>query len=331
MIRRVLLRALLLVVVAGAIPVGRGPEYAVAETIACPSTGTSLDVRREAALQEDGALLYRVVLPGLAFGEPLPRPDAALVELGDRLAAIIADAATQGRFSVAVTDLQTMQTVGVQTNRQQLAGCVMNLFAIIATLQAVEEGHLRLEDVDATIRQTIWASDAAAARQLYRAVGGGDAVAGVARVNELLGELGMSSSQVDHPPAFVHESIGIGQDNLVTASDVNHALAQVYAGTVLGPELTAYLFEAMTHVKPGLNYLTAIVSGPALVSHKNGFLWTSEGFVDNDTAVVRFGPNLEHAYAITFLSEAVPVKYADIPTGQAVVREVWAYFEQTYE
>src|SRR5690606_30955963 len=188
-----------------------------------------------------------------------------------------------------------------------------------------------LGDVDATIRQTIWASDAAAARELYRAVGGGDAVAGVSSVNTLLQELGMTSSQVDHPPAFVHESIGLGPDNLVTTRDVNHALAQVYAGEVLSPELTDYLLEAMTHVKPGLNYLTAIVNGPALVSHKNGFLWTSDGYVDNDAAIVRFGPNLEHAYAITFLSEAVPVKYADIPVGQALVREVWAYFDEAYE
>jgi hypothetical protein len=53
--------------------------------------------------------------------------------------------------------------------------------------------------------------------------------------------------------------------------------------------------------------------------------------VDNDAAIVRSGPNLEHAYAITFLSEAVPVKYADIPTGQAIMREVWAYFDEAYD
>ncbi len=324
-------RLLLACAVLGAATSSPGVPKATTEELACPAPVPGQDVRQEAAVAEAGALQHRVFLPGLASGEPIPRPDAGLVALGDRLAAIVAAAQTPGRFGVAVTDLQTMQTVGVDMDRQQLAGCVMNLFAIIATLQAVESGELRLEDVDATIRQTIWASDAAAARQLYRAIGGGDAVAGVARVNALLGELGMTSSQIDHPPAFVNESIGIGADNLVTARDVNHGLAQVYAGAVLGPELTAYLLEAMTHVKPGLNYLTAVVNGPALVSHKNGFLWATEGFVDNDTAITRFGPNLEHAYAITFLSEAVPVKYADIPTGQAVVRETWEYFGQAYD
>ncbi len=321
-------RLLLLLAVAGVFQADTGQHLARAEEIACPAQGPSVDVRREAITT---TYPFRVVIPGISAGEALPRPGSGLVELSDRLASIVAGARTPGRFSVAVTDLQSMETVGVNIDRQQLAGCVMNLFAIVATLQAVDEGRIELASVDATIRQTIWASDAAAARQLYRAAGDGDVVEGVRVVNALLHELGMTSSQVDHPPAFVQESIGIGRDNLVTTRDVNHALAQVYAGQVLSPGLTAYLLEAMTNVKPGLNYLTAIVNGRALVSHKNGFLWTSEGYVDNDTAIVRFGPNLEHAYAITFLSEAVPVKYADIPTGQALVREVWAYFDEAYD
>ena len=326
--RSSLFRLTLLFGLAGVFHADTGPQVAQAEEFACPGPVQSVDVRHEAV---GVSWPYRVVLPGLAAGEAIPRPDAGLVALSDRLAAIVSDALTPGRFSVAVTDLQSGETVGVNIDRPQLAGCVMNLFAIVATLQAVDGGRIALVDVDATIRQTIWASDATAARELFRAAGGGDVVAGVAVVNALLKELGMTSSLVDHPPAFVHESIGINSDNWITSRDVNQALAQIYAGQVLSADLTAYLLEAMTHVKPGLNYLTAIVNGPALVSHKNGFLWTSEGFVDKDAAIVRFGPNLEHAYAITFLSEAVPVKYADIPTGQALVREVWEYFDETYD
>jgi hypothetical protein len=153
----------------------------------------------------------------------------------------------------------------------------------------------------------------------------------VRAVNALLQELGMTSSRVDHPPAFPHESIGIDADNWLTARDVNRGLAAFYAGEVLSAELTSYLIEAMTQVKPGLNYLTAIIAGPAVVSHKNGFVWVPEGYVDNDAAVVRFGPSLEYAYAITFLSEGVPVKYADIPTGQALVIETWEYFRTAYD
>lgn len=307
------------------------------EEMACP--GDDVEPPPAAAMTEYqvGGLPYRLLLPGLAADglvrkPPVPEPPGpALLALEERLGAIVAGASTPGRFSVAVTDLQTGETIGVGLDQPQLAACVMNFFAIVTALRAVDAGQLALGDIDATIRQTLWASDATAARLLYRAAGGGDVLAGVRAVNGLLEELGMTSSQVDHPPAFPHESLGLDPDNWLTARDVNRGLAAFYAGEVLSTELTSYLIEAMTQVKLGLNYLTAIVAGPAVVSHKNGFVWVPEGYVDNDAAIVRFGPNLEYAYAITFLSEAVPVKYADIPTGQGLVLETWEHFRETYD
>ena len=237
-----------------------------------------------------------------------------------------------GVFAVAVTDLQTGHTVGAGLDRVQPAGCITNLFVIIAALRDVDADRYPLSDVDAIIRQTIWASDASAAYSLYRVVGGGDVVAGVRVVSELMRTtLGMESSLIDHPPAFVADSIGVSDTNYVTARDVNHALAQLYRGEVLSAEVTAYLLEAMTHVKPGLNYLTAVVPPPAVVSHKNGFFWDTAGYVDNDTSILRFGPDLQHGYALTFLSAAVPVKYADIPLGQQLVLEAWSYFAAAYD
>ena len=46
--------------------------------------------------------------------------------------------------------------------------------------------------------------------------------------------------------------------------------------------------------------------------------------------IVRFGEALQDGYAISFLSEAVPDLYADIPLGQAFVFEAWAYFSAAY-
>ena len=140
----------------------------------------------------------------------------------------------------------------------------------------------------------------------------------------------MHSSIIDHPPAFTGDSLGVNVNNYITARDVNGALAAIYRGQVLSPGSTAYLLEAMTHVKPGLNYLTGALPPPALVSHKNGFFWNSDGYVDNDVAIVRFGPNSEYAYAISFFSEAVPDKYSEISLAQALVFEVWEYFPEAY-
>lgn len=313
-----------------------GTVTAADELILCvPEAIEPSEMQTGALVQQaaDAALPYRVFLPGLTRADdpPLPDPSAELLALQERLAAGVQRSSVPGRFAVAVTDLQTGETIGVGLDRVQLSGCVMNLFAIIAALRDVDAGRYPLSDVDATIRQTIWASDATAARSLFRQVGQGDVVEGVRVVSRLLDSLHMSSSSIDHPPAFPEDSIGTGANNLVTARDMNRALGLVQSGEVLSPQLTAYLLGAMTHVKPGLNYLTAVVPAPAVVSHKNGFFWDPEGWVDNDTSIVRFGPELEYAYALTFLSEAVPTLYADIPLGQQLVRETWDYFQASYD
>ncbi len=277
------------------------------------------------------ALPYRVFVPNLTRVETPPEPrSGGLLALQSRLQRLVDESPIAGRFAVAVTDLQTNETVGVGLDRRQLAGCLANLFAIVAALRDVDAGFTPLENVDATIRQTIWASDAAAARILYESVGRGDTVAGVLRVAALYDQLGMLSSVLDHPPAFPELSLWVSNDNFVTARELNHALAVLYSGGLLSPALTDYLLEAMRGVKPGLNYLTAVLPEPAVVSHKNGFFWTPEGWVDNDMAIVRFGEALEHGYSISFLSEAVPDLYADIPLGQAIVFEAWAYFSAAY-
>jgi hypothetical protein len=329
-IRPLVLFAVVVASLAG--PRGGAAQAQSPEPILCPP---GPDAVSQSVRSELPALPFRLALPGLAFEPQLPLaeapPSADLLELQERLARRIETTQQEGHFAVAVTDLQTGGTVGAGLDRQQQSGCIVNLFAIVAALRDVDAGRYPLSDVDATIRQTIWASDASTAHQLFARVGGGDPVEGVRRVRLVMqNQLLMSSSSLDHPPAFPEETVSSGLPNLVTARDMNRALALIYAGRVLSPQLTAYLLEAMTDVKPGLNYLTGILGWPAVVSHKNGFFPDPEGWVDNDTAIVRFGPNLEYAFAITFMSEGVPVKYADIPLGQALVHEAWAYFEAAY-
>jgi hypothetical protein len=53
--------------------------------------------------------------------------------------------------------------------------------------------------------------------------------------------------------------------------------------------------------------------------------------VDNDIGIVIFERNgVRYAYAISFFTQNVPSKYADIPLGQAVSRLVWQYFQAKY-
>jgi len=221
-----------------------------------------------------------------------------------------------GQYAVAVTDLQTGETVSVNGDRQQLAGCVVNLFALYQAVIDVWTMRYPQDWVDSLISATIWSSNATTARDIYGIIGGGDVVEGVRRVSDLIHEdLHLDAVILDHPPAY-GDSIGVNPDNWVTANAMNQALASLWHGEAV-PEASwrQYLLNHMTVVKPGLNYLTAAV--PEIVSHKNGFLWASTGYVDNDVGIVRLQRGgSEYAYAISFLSQGVGQEYADITLGQ---------------
>jgi hypothetical protein len=184
-----------------------------------------------------------------------------------------------------------------------------------------------LAEVDATITETLWASDAVTAYQLYTIEGGGDPRAGVARVAALAKDVfGVTEGVLDHPPAFMETSLGVSEDNYITADEISRALAQIATGKGLPAGVGEALLDRMTKVKPGLNYLTAYGNG-GTTSHKNGFLAASDGWVDNDTGLVRFEVDgEERAYAIVFLSEGVQQKYADVPLGQQLMQLAWAHF-----
>lgn len=254
----------------------------------------------------------------------------ALARLQDTFEDELASTWVDGVYGISVVDLQTGLSVGAGDIEAMPSGCVMNLLVIIEVLRQVQAGRYPLAEVDATIRQTIRFSDASAAFLLYQQAGSGDSGAGVDAVARLIRDLGLARSSIDHPPAYSDGEAALFLPNLVSAADMNLALHQLYDGLILDGELTAYLLQAMTDVKPGLNYLTAALPGEALVSHKNGFFWNESGWVDNDTAIVRFGFENEYAYAITFLSDEVDVLYSEIPLAQSLVYAAWGHFSATY-
>jgi hypothetical protein len=137
-------------------------------------------------------------------------------------------------------------------------------------------------------------------------------------------------STYDHPPAYPQESLQRG-GNVLTANEMNRALDALYEARIVEPAWRDYLLGKLTGVKPGLQYLIPGGVGSAMVSHKNGFFADYLGWVDNDAGVVIFdsGGN-RYAYAISFFTEDVPYKYADIPLGQTVSRLVWQYFTSRY-
>jgi beta-lactamase class A len=233
--------------------------------------------------------------------------------------------------AVAVTDLQTGETISVNGDRQQLTGCVINLLVLMQAVIDVQNGLYPESHVGELISATIYGSNPVTARDILHISGNGDIPAAQHKVNNLIQQLGLTGTFYDHPPAYWPSYSLRRTSNLTTALDMNKALAGFWNASVMSYEWRDYLYGKMQGVKPGLNYLIPAGVSGGVVGHKNGFLWTMSGWVDNDTGIVTFERGGQtHAYAITFLTQGVPVKYGDIPLGQTVSSLVWQYFSAQY-
>jgi hypothetical protein len=252
----------------------------------------------------------------VASAQEAPPLGQDMITLQSNMAWVIQNYWVPGQYSVAVTDLQTGETVSVNGDQPQLSGCVINLFALFEVARDLWFARYSQADVEALVAETIWSSNAHTARELYGRIGGGNVVEGVRDVNRLIHDvLHLDGVVLDHPPAY-GDSIGISPDNWVTASAMNRALSALWHSEFLDPSWRDFLLYHMTNVKPGLQYLTAAVP-EGLVSHKNGFMPTYYGYVDNDVGIVRLNRGgVEYAYAISFFSQGVAEEYADIPLAQ---------------
>ena len=259
---------------------------------------------------------------------PPPGPD--MLWLRDNLAAAVAGSGIDA--AVAITDLRTGETVDVNGWTWRLPGCTINLFALLQTTIDLQFGRYPEPEPGSLIGQTINQSNPVTARSLMKYwIGNGDLYSGLYTVNDLMLSLGMNETWMDHPPAFMHESIYGGASNNITALDANRGLRAIWDGRVLNPWWRDYLLYKMTLVKPGLNYLIPSgVGAGAIASHKNGFLY-EEGWADNDIGIVWFERGGQrYGYAISFFTQYVPSKYADIPLGQRVSSLAYQWFVGRY-
>ena len=235
--------------------------------------------------------------------------------------------------AVAITDLRTGETIDVNGDANRLPGCTVNLFALMRVTQDLQFSLYPEAEPGDLIGQTINRSDPITSRTLVKHwLGGGDLGRGLNTVNDYMQSLGMSATLMDHPPAFPGESLyGYPTENRITALDANIGLRALWDGRVLSPGWRDYFLQKMTLVKPGLNYLIpAGTSAGATVSHKNGFLY-QEGWADNDIGIVWYQRGGQrYGYAISFFTEGVPVKYADIPLGQRISSLAYQWFVTRY-
>ncbi len=117
-------------------------------------------------------------------GPANPPPDPAFLALRDRLQAEI------GRWgfnaAVAVTDLQTGESIDIQGDDPRMPGCTINLFVLMRVVMDLQEGRYPESWVGDLISRTIYSSNPITARDLLLISGGGDLASAMLSVNDLM-------------------------------------------------------------------------------------------------------------------------------------------------
>ena len=251
--------------------------------------------------------------------------------LRDALASEIAEYQAQvGSIdvAVAVTDLQTGETISVGGNDVHKTGCTINLFALLATVGEFEAGRGDPASVAYNIRVGIGGSYPPQVKQFLQKVFP-SYEAGVARAQEMMRSWGMVVSKFHQVPYYPTGT----QINALTALETNLALAKLYRGEMFSPEWTTYTLAKLREVNAGLNYiLPGRLPSSASVAHKIGYYSDRDGWVNNDAGIVTFtgSDGGQKAYAITYFSQKARTEYTGYSFGARLSRIAWDWFDEKY-
>ncbi|HWC29374.1 MAG TPA: hypothetical protein VG845_04745, partial [Dehalococcoidia bacterium] len=194
-----------------------------------PPVSSRGDLHHEEPARADDIRQHEPSWPAQGITPPGMLPEAQLTpRTGDDLLALRAEMAkaigsytVSGKYAVAVTDLQTGETTGVNEKTPHLSGCVANLFLLLEVVRRIDTGDLQLAAADRLIAATTWSSNAATARDLYVLLGKGDATEGTRAVNQLIDNvLELDGVVLDRPPGYAEYSLGLDYNNSVTAAAI---------------------------------------------------------------------------------------------------------------
>lgn len=231
--------------------------------------------------------------------------------------------------AIAVTDLQTGQSISVDGNEFHKTGCTINMFALFAAVDQFQAGVASPDWVAGNIAVGIGESYPP---QVYRFLNTvfGYYPDGVYRGRELMAEWGMVASEFNQVPYFPLED----RLNRLTALETNMVLEQLYRGELFDEEWTAYTLGVLRNIAGYLNYiLPGHLPASATVAHKIGYFWDSDGWVNNDAGIVTFtgADGKEKAYVISYLSQQARTEAIGNSFGATLSGIVWDWFEAKYQ
>jgi len=233
-----------------------------------------------------------------------------------------------GDVAICVADLQTNEQICVNGDALHRTGCTINMFSLFVAMEEFMAGRARAEDWAYWIKIGIGHSSPPQVAVFIQGLKG-SLEEGARRADELMRSWGMKDSVFGYVPGYP------GQDwrpNILTASETNMILAKLYREELFSPEWTAYAIERLLDIKPGLNYvLPLFLPAQVRVAHKIGYHQDWDGWVYNDVGIVMMVQgDKQVAYAISYLSQAMPTEYAAYIFGAELSKIVYDWFDQRY-
>jgi len=274
--------------------------------------------------------LATVMLVLLSSPRRLEADDPGLAPLQELLASEIE--AYPGRVAIAVTDLQTGESISLNGDRWQYAGCTINAFTLWTVgLVYQDTGRLPPYIHLYNVATVSWAP---ANTALVFWLGDGDVYRGLERINQALQEYDFGVFY-DHPPGYDGYSLG-NRENYITAKQMNRFWTGLHNRQMIGPEAAAWAFDLFKLVGPKYNtIIPARLPSRARVFHKVGFFYYVSGVsAQNDSGLVVYDDGEKaFAYAITFLSEPLTISeyfWENEAFGAKLSRMVFDNFYERY-
>ena len=253
-----------------------------------------------------------------------------MMALKDALAAKIANySAGSIDVAVAVTDLQTGESVSVNGNRVHKTGCVINLFALLATVNEFNAGNASPAGQAWSIKMGIGGSYPPEVRNFLTRTYG-DYSTGLIAARSLMSGWGLTTSYLDHIPYYGGSS---PPPNVSSALETNAILTKLWQGQLFDPEWTAYTQGVLEDTFSYIDYiLPGYLPRGATVGHKIGYFSDWDGWVNNDVGFVRFtgSDGKQKAYVISYFSQYGPSEASGASFGATLSRVAWDHMAKRY-
>jgi hypothetical protein len=230
---------------------------------------------------------------------------------------------------IAVTDLVTGEIVSVNGNDVHKTGCVINMFALLASVDKFQKGEASPTWASWSIKKGIGGSFPPEVKNFLE-VFFGNHRAGEQHARELMASWGMQTYQFDHVPYYGTEPY---QPNILTALETNDILAKLYYGELFDSYWTDYTLGVLRDSFAYVDYiLPKYLPYTATVGHKIGYHWDYDGWVNNDVGIVTFtgADGKQKAYAISYFSQYAPSEFAGYSFGARLSLLTWNFMAPRY-